>query len=213
MPPRVHAGCLGSLTWPGEPGGDVDGGEVLGWRVRGALATVATYAGEATDEELWVHRPHPGGNLLGFTLWHAATIVDWTVHVLIRGCEELRFQDPWAGTGIDAPVIPFGMPTRTADAIAGQVDPAALQEYTSALAERVGTWLDGADAAALQAVPETTRNVDASGLEQLPGFLEESAWMHGARVYELVGRPCIGHVFFHAGEAAAVIDRARAETA
>lgn len=188
----------------------MDGGQLLGWRVRGALTTVATYASQAADHDLWLHRSHPGANVLGFTLWHAATIVDWTVHTLIQGRDELRSQEPWVEAGIGVPIIPFGMPIGTADEIAEGVDPMALVEYAGVLGDAADGWLAELDAAALRAAPDTQQNLDAAGLEQLPGFVEESSWMHGAKVYELVGRPCVGHVFFHGGEAAAVIDQALA---
>lgn len=184
----------------------VDAAGVLAWRIRGGLEALDHEAERAIARGCATHRPSARANLVAFTLWHAAAVVDWTITTLVRGRPELRLDDRWRGTGIDVPIVPIGMPLREADAIARAVDLAALRRYVAVLGATVGRWTEQLSPDELDARPEARAHLAASPLRRPEGLAAQTDWMLDAPVRDVLGRPALAHTFFHAGEAAAAID-------
>src|ERR1700694_5251921 len=61
-------------------------------------------AGELEPDD-WLRRAVPGTNLPAFTFWHAARVIDSTVHLGVRGVPELIEAPPWASKPWARPVL------------------------------------------------------------------------------------------------------------
>lgn len=183
---------------------------LLHHRIGGGLAAIRVASREAAGDA-WGFRLSPSSNTVGWTLWHSATIVDWTVNAFIRGREEVRSAARWMEAGVGTGTMPLGMEMAEADAIAARVVPDELGEYTRAVFEDVGPWIDGLTSEALEAVPPSRENLAAYPAEQTDTFWEEVDWMLAAPVWELLARPCLGHVFVHYGEVEAALEAHRSD--
>jgi len=181
---------------------DVNG--LLRHRIGGGLAAVRVASREAAGA--WAFRLSSSSNTVGWTLWHGAVIVDWTVNAFIRGRGEVRATPDFVGSGIWTGTMPFGMGRERADSIGAQVDPDALGAYTRSVFDDVGPWIDALTEVQMAAVPPTRDNLAAYPVEQTDAFRDEVEWMLDAPVWELLARPCLGHVFAHYGEAVAALE-------
>ena len=180
--------------------------DFLRWRIKGALTALAGLADSATPDE-WTARPYPGANPIGFSMWHPAATVDWVVNRLIDGVEELRFGERWQGTAVGAMVVPFGMPPETATAIVEGSTGPEVADYLREVVDTVDRFLSRAGG--LDRVPETRRNMVGYPADRTGEFEEDAEWMWDAPVWMLLGRPAMGHLFMHLGEAEAGLEARR----
>src|SRR6185295_15212569 len=78
---RKHAQIMGASI-PGVLGFEMDIKPLV--QFNGSYRLIADLANRTSDEE-WRSRAHPNANLIGFTVWHCARIIDWAVNPVMRG--------------------------------------------------------------------------------------------------------------------------------
>lgn len=146
-------------------------------------------------------RAFPGANPIGFTLWHVARTVDWSINTMVRGANEVAFDFDFEGAA-DARVsqIGFGVRPEDADDIAEATSPEQVAGYLDLVVADALGWLEtGPD---LSVQPDV-----AAHQPDLPGYrtdfyLEEVRAYAQARAstVQILAGPATAHVRGHFGE-------------
>ena len=68
--------------------------DVLKFQLNGSFNLISERMERLTDEE-WNTRAMPGTSKLGFILWHASRILDWTLNSAFQGAPEVADRAPW----------------------------------------------------------------------------------------------------------------------
>lgn len=138
-------------------------------------------------------------NLIGYTLWHIARTVDWSVNTMIRGTPEVAFDFDFQGVA-DARVsqIGFGLQLHEADAIAEATTPAEAAKYYGSVLTEVAGWLRTDPD--LSAVPDVLGNQPDFPGYQTNFYLDEVRTFQGETTLRILADPAIGHVRGHFGE-------------
>ena len=155
--------------------------------------------------ERWTERPIPGGNSIGWLMWHLARWQDVAVNTIVRGEQQVFFCDGWDGRlGVSDTRAGTGFTDEEVEDWCSAVCVSELPNYWAAVARETHAWLSSVDLDVLEEVPD----VDAR-LAAAPDVVSESAaWVHSyfrgrpARFY--VGFTAINHAYMHIGEMAAV---------
>lgn len=144
-------------------------------------------------------RALPSTNLIGYTLWHIARTVDWSVNTMTRGTPEVAFDFDFQGVA-DAKVsqIGFGLQLHEADAIAEGTTPAEVAKYYGSVLTDAVEWLRTDPD--LSAIPDVLGNQPDFPGYQTNFYLEEVRTFQGDTALQILVDPAIGHVRGHFGE-------------
>lgn len=174
--------------------------EILRFQLNSSFEQVLRRISEVRDGE-WDARALAGTSKLGFSLWHCARILDWTINCAIRGAPELADSPRWAGPlAVEDGLYGSGISDEVADSIPGRVGPGIVREYLEELSPPALSWLDSLTDDELSAVPSFRSN------QQLkPRYLSPSTWsqvegLEGLPVWQLIVRPAVLHIRVHMGE-------------
>ena len=189
--------------------GSVDAKGLLQFQMNGSFKLLTEIATGASDAE-WEARPFPGANMVGFTAWHCARIIDWAVNCVMRGAPELADQAEWQDVRVADAMFGAGASREAADGVARDVPRMRVLAYIDALREGVVTWL--------AAVP----NDDLSGAVDLkarhlakPEYMAPNVWaeledLDGIPGWQFLARPSIAHIRVHYGEMSTQLEELRA---
>jgi hypothetical protein len=148
----------------------------------------------------WLRRTVPGTNLPAFTFWHAARVIDSTVHLGIRGVPEVIESQPWASKPWARPDVGTGYSTEEADALAAQVVPSEVLEYADAVRSQVSKWLRAITDEELEAPNVMADHLVGRGAYDRPSARESIAPLLGQPVWLLVSITCYAHCWAHLEE-------------
>jgi DinB superfamily len=186
----------------------VDAKGLLQFQLNGSFKLLTEIAEGASDAE-WGARAFPGANLVGFTVWHCARIIDWAVNCVMRGAPELADQAEWRDLRVAGAMFGAGASRETADDVARDVPRARVSAYINALRQDAVAWLatvpnddlsDPVDLKARHAAkPEYMTPVVWAELEDLDGL---PGW-------QFLARPSIAHIRVHYGEVTSQLEALR----
>lgn len=148
----------------------------------------------------WLRRTVPGTNLPAFTFWHAARVIDSTVHLGIRGVPELIESPPWASKPWARPDVGTGYSAEEADELAAQVVPSEVLEYADAVRSQVSQWLRAITDEELEAPNTMADHLVGHGAFDRPGARESIAPLAGQPVWLLLSITCYAHGWAHLEE-------------
>jgi hypothetical protein len=195
--------------------GDVKGGlsmdakGLLQFQMNGSFGLLAELADGASDEE-WKARPFPAANLVGFTVWHGARIIDWAVNCVMRGAPELADQAEWQDVGVAKAWFGAGASREAADEVARSVPRTRVSTYLGALRENSIGWLAAVSNDELSK-PVDLRARHAGRRDYMtPAVWEEIEDLDGIPGWQFLARPCISHIRVHYGEVASQLEALRA---
>ena len=187
----------------------MDAKGLLQFQMNGSFKLLSEIAEGASDAE-WRARPFPGANMIGFTVWHCARIIDWAVNCVMRGAPELADQAEWQDVRVAKALFGAGASRDAADAVALVVPRTRVSAYVNALRPDVVAWL--------AAVP----NDDLSGAVDLrarhvakPEYMSPAVWaeladLDGIPGWQFLARPSMAHIRVHYGEVSSQLEALRA---
>jgi len=94
--------------------------ELLWFQLNGSFNLLTELARDTTDTE-WTSRAFPHANLVGFTVWHGARTIDWTVNCVLRGGDEVAYAEEWSDISSEAAMFGAGTPRESADGVAMRI--------------------------------------------------------------------------------------------
>jgi hypothetical protein len=148
----------------------------------------------------WNVPPVPGTNAVGFTMWHCARTIDWTVHTAVRGVSEVADDPRWGDRLARDALFGAGISRATADTVPGRVSRATLIEYLDALQPAMLDWLATQTPEALDA-PVDLRGHQVGRPEYMSDPVwEEIASLDGIPAWQVLVRPSTSHIRVHMGE-------------
>jgi len=182
------------------------------FQLNGSYRLIAELAGEASDEE-WRARAHPGANLIGFTVWHSARVMDWAINRALRGEPEFAERPQWSDVGVPGALFGAGIPREVADAVPFRVSRERLTAYINALREDANQWLNSARAEDL----EGATDLKARRFSK-PEYMEPDCWseiesLHGIPKWQFLVRPSVSHIRIHYGEVSGQLESMRSGAA
>lgn len=172
--------------------------DLLALQLAGSFDRLLDGIGRAEGEG-WSSAVFEGANPAGFTLWHCARTIDWTVHCAILGVEEMARQPEWRERVGGDGLFGAGTTPQAALRIPQQVGPADVRDYLAALRPAVLAWFEQQDAGSVDAVPDFRANQERAGYDQ-PAVWEAIADLEGIPAWQILARPAIAHVRTHMGE-------------
>lgn len=171
--------------------------ELLTLLLRGSGSLILEVTETFSDQE-WKRRAMPGTNPPGFTAWHMARTVDWTMQTGVRGRPELvadpRFQS------LDGFGIGTGSTDEEAMAIARRMPRAAVGEYAGAVSAAALEWLESIDEELLAMPSQLEKNQSAVSAYRADGHLSEIKDLFAIPIWQLIMRPAGSHIRVHFGE-------------
>jgi hypothetical protein len=185
------------------------GTDILRFQLNGSLNLVGERLQAVSDGE-WDQRALPNTNKLGFTLWHCARIVDWTIHSAMQGSAEVADREPWSSLFPAEAYYGAGISATTADSVTARVTRADAARYLSEVREAALHWLDGQSDSSLDAItPLRQRQATRAG------YLEPSVWaevesLDNLPAWQVLARPAVAHVRVHMGEYDTLLNALRA---
>jgi hypothetical protein len=188
---------------------EMDARPLVQFQLKGTFGLLRELTNEATDEE-WTSRPHPGANLIGFTVWHGARIVDWAVNCVLREREELADRPEWQDLKVPGGVFGAGVSRAVADQVAADVSRRRVAQYVDALSEDTMSWLAAA------AAGELDGNTDLKALHaHKPEYMAPQVWeeiihLDGIPKWQFAVRPAGNHIRVHYGEVSSQLESIRA---
>jgi hypothetical protein len=155
---------------------------------------------DLTDEE-WETRIADHQNKLGYIAWHLPRVQDNMIQTWIRGLPEVVHGERWAhwekfrhlGVGV-------GITLKEADDIASGVNKADVLAYEEVVYQEALVWLRQLNDADLDLIPDAQKHLVPYPEYQTAGYHEETDGHLGEPTWELLMRPCIGHIQRHLGE-------------
>lgn len=187
------------------------GTDILAMQVRGSCDLVAQHAQASAD--CWTERVIAGTSLPGFILWHCARIVDWGVNTVVRGVPELASSDEWCerlrydlGHGA-------GVSDTDADLAAHSVQPEDVAAYATALGDQVDRWFAGVAGFELDRLVDIRTADTVHPLYATPAAWAEVESLDARPAWQILVRPCAGHVRAHIGELQTLLTAIRGATA
>lgn len=175
------------------------GTDVLRMQITGSFNLLTARLDEITAGE-WDRRAAPGTSRLGFILWHAARILDWTVHSALQGAPEVADRSPWRERFAREACYGAGIPEGVADSIAHSTNKEDVAAYLAEVRDAFMDWFGRQTDATLDA-PVPLRANQASR----PDYLEPDVWaevadLDGLPGWQLLARPAVSHIRVHVGE-------------
>ncbi len=172
--------------------------EILAFLVRGSASLVRSGSAMFSGDQ-WTARAIPGTNPPGYTLWHMARALDWTVQCGVRGVPEVatldKFKHVWPEHGIGTGIAP-----EQATEIARNTSGQQLIEYAEAVAATAAEWLLTASNDELAAPTALERNQAQYPVYRADGHLAEVRHLFGIPNWQLILRPAGSHIRTHNGE-------------
>ena len=172
--------------------------DVLRLLLLGSFANIGDRLKDVTDDE-WDRRAVPGTSKVGFILWHAARILDWT-YSAISGAPEVAHSEPWRNRFPKDALSGFGIPESVADRVTQEVSREDTIAYLDDVKKVVLAWFDQ------QTVESLERTVSLRTHEaERAGYLAPAPWediesLDGIPAWHMLLRPAGGHVRMHQGE-------------
>ena len=173
------------------------GHQIVTALVTASFDRIGVYTSRA--EPAWTKAVMPGTNPVGFTLWHCARTIDWTVQCAIRGVDEVAARPEWRSRWPAEAWFGAGVTPELARDLPRQVGPPVVAAYTEAVRAETLGWLAQQDESALDAVPAFREHTERGGY-RAPAIWEDIADLDGIPTGMLLLRPCMNHVRVHVGE-------------
>ncbi|HSP09875.1 MAG TPA: DinB family protein [Candidatus Dormibacteraeota bacterium] len=175
------------------------GKDVLRFQLDGSFNLIQARLEGLGDEE-WNQRALLGTSKLGFILWHCARIVDWTVHSALTGRPEVADSTRWRDRFPRSALYGAGIPDSVADELADSTSRGDVVDYLGEVRAAATEWLGRQNDADLDARVPLKANQAAR-----PDYLEPAVWaevedLDGLPAWQILARPAISHIRFHAGE-------------
>ena len=184
----------------------MNGHQIVTALVSASFDRIAEYTAQA-DGAAWSEPVLPDTNPLGFTLWHLARTIDWTVQCCIRGVDEVAVRPEWRDRWPAEAWFGAGVPRELALALPKQVGPGVVAAYNEAVrAESLG-WLAAQDEAAFDERPPFRERVERAGYRSAETWAD-IADLEGLPVGMLLLRPAMNHVRVHVGEMNVLLQQA-----
>ena len=173
--------------------------DVLKFQLNGSFNLISERMERLTDEE-WNTRAMPGTSKLGFILWHASRILDWTLNSAFQGAPEVADRAPWRERFPREAAYGAGIGDAVADRAIDSITRADGIVYLDDVKAAFMEWLGRQTDQTLDAVPALKANQQAR-----PGYLDPPVWaevasLDGLPMWQILARPCVSHVRVHMGE-------------
>ena len=153
------------------------------------------------SEQEWLVRPTPGQNCIGYNIWHIPRTQDNIVQLWIRGKAEVCHQAAWTHWQTLRPAgIGVGITLTEADAVATHVQRDETLAYADAVHQEILTWLRQCQDEDLDRVPDVAAHLASYSEYQTEGYRGQLNSLFNQPIWNLLLRPCIGHVQRHLGE-------------
>ncbi len=163
-------------------------------------ALFTTIAGDIAEEE-WLQRPGPGQNRIGFTVWHIPRTQDNFVHGWVQGLVEVLYRPEWSHWATFRQLgIGVGIAGAEADGVAAATTRDDVMAYEEAVFLAIVQWLHSICDDELDTIPDVARHLAPFPHYQTPSYLAETEGLRGRPVWDMLMRPCIGHIHRHLGE-------------
>jgi hypothetical protein len=163
-------------------------------------ALFAKIAGDISEEE-WLQRPGPGQNRIGYTVWHIPRTQDNFVCSWVQGLPEVLYRPEWSHWAALRPLgIGVGIAGPEADGVAAATTRDDVMAYEEAVFRAIARWLHSICDDELEAIPDVARHLAPFPHYQTPSYLAETEGLRGRPVWDMLMRPCIGHIHRHLGE-------------
>jgi DinB family protein len=185
---------------------DVKG--LLQFQLNGSF-NLMTEALEGMSDEEWLARPFPGGNLLGFTVWHCARTVDWAVNCVLRRAPELVEGAEWGDVRVVGAAFGAGASKEAADGVARMVPRARVLEYLGALRADSLSWLAALPPDDLSGTVDLKASHAGKAEYLAPAVREELDDLEGIPRWQFLARPCVSHIRVHYGEISSQLEAIR----
>jgi hypothetical protein len=184
------------------------GKDILQMELTGSFNVLQERLDAVSDGE-WGARAIPEGNMLGFTLWHSARILDWGVHCAIQGIPEVADRPEWRRLLASEAAYGAGISAQLADRVAQSVSREDVKGYLGAVRLSSLAWLKGVSDADLDRAPDLYEHQKAN-----PRYVEPPVWaevssLAGLPAWHILARPCIMHIRLHLGEINLTLQAAR----
>lgn len=173
------------------------GKQVFTMLLTGSFDRVAQYIPGA--EPVWAKAVAPGTNPIGFTLWHMARTLDWSVQTTVRGVDEVARRPQWRDRMPADCLFGAGVPPERALSMAQEVGPDLVAAYNEAVRNETLGWLASQDESAFDEVVDFRARQESAGYTA-PEVWEEIASLEGIPVWQFLARPAMAHIRVHAGE-------------
>jgi len=182
------------------------------FQLNGSYGLIAELADEASDEE-WRSRANPGANLIGFTVWHCARVMDWAINCALRGKPEFVELPEWSDVGVPGALFGAGIPREIADLVPFRVSRDRVTAYINAMREAANEWLTAARLEDLEGVTD----LKARRFSR-PEYMEPETWselerLHGIPRWQFLVRPTVSHIRIHYGEVSGQLESMRSGAA
>ena len=174
------------------------GHQIVTALVTASFDRIAEYIPRA-EGRAWSEPVLPGTNPVGFTLWHCARTIDWTVQCTIRGVDEVASRPEWRERWPAQAWFGAGVSAELARELPKQVGPGVVAAYNEAVRAETLQWLAQQDEAALDARPPFRERQEQNGYgaaEIWPAIAD----LEGLPAMMLLLRPGMNHVRVHVGE-------------
>ena len=175
------------------------GRDLLEMQLAGSFNMLRERMEKLTEPE-WTARAIPGTSLPGFTLWHAARIIDWGVHCAIQGVPEIADRPEWRDLGAAEFAYGAGITSQEADQVAQSVSRSQVRGYLDAVQPAALGWLKQQRDGDLDRVPEFEAHQGVKPRYRTPPVWAEVSDFVGKPTWQILARPCISHIRVHAGE-------------
>jgi hypothetical protein len=157
-------------------------------------------AGDISEQE-WRSRPAPNQNMVGYIVWHIPRTQDNFVQLWARGIPEVFHRPDWLHwQQLQRLGIGVGITSQEADEIATTTHLPETLNYADVVHQEILSWLRQISDADLDHTPYATRHLAAFPEYQTEGYHQEINSLFNQPVWNLLMRPCIGHVHRHLGE-------------
>jgi hypothetical protein len=176
----------------------VTGHQIVTALLTGSFDRIGEYTGRA-DGPVWSEPVLPGTNPMGFTLWHCARTIDWTVQCTIRGVDEVASRPEWRARWPQEAWFGAGVSKRLAQELPRQVGPAVVAAYNEAVRAQTLAWLAQQDEDSLDGKPAFREHQEKAGYDAAE-IWKEIADLDGLPAGMLLLRPAMNHVRVHVGE-------------
>jgi DinB family protein len=187
------------------------GKDVLQMQLNGSFNLVRDRLESMSDEE-WTTRGIAGSNKLGFTLWHAARIIDWGVHCAIQGVPEVADRPEFEALRGNELAYGAGITAAEADQVADSISRDEVRAYLAALQPAALGWLGQQGDTDLDRVPDFKAHQEVKARYLTPPVWAEVSDFVGVPVWHILARPCISHIRVHTGEVDMLLQAIRAKT-
>jgi hypothetical protein len=183
--------------------------DVLRLLLNGSFANISGRLAQLGDED-WDRRAVPGTSKVGFILWHAARILDWT-HSSLAGVPEVAHRDPWRDRFPKEALCGFGISASVADMVPHAVSRSETIAYLADVKTAFLEWFDRQTPEMLDArVSLRTPAAEQAGY-LAPAVWEEISDLDGIPAWQMILRPSGGHIRAHQGEFDTLVGLLRTE--